>query len=724
MRTVTRVWSALETYVQALSFLLALLCVFTVAAPQAQAATPSFFQQQLVTALLSFFGTDSAKIDQVAAVLTTQGTPATPSSLVVSTDASNPPYTVSVGGTANVVLGIYKLRATGEDIRVTKVVISLGGSSTPSDVTELRLSDAQGNVLASSVSGANQYVYFTLATPLLVPKDSEVSVVLRGDIAPIGVNQARSGDFIVPTVQSETFGVGVTTGATINAIGGTPASGVRLFSTHPMVSKDLLPHKGVTDGRLLRFKITATNSGSLTIGRLGFSVIAPFANVSDLALHAYTDSSYSAMLPVPSGDGKVGTLSNISGNVFAMIADEPLIISAGNTVYFELRASVVPTTQRITVVGTSLLGDTVFAGPGTRDQISPGRLVWSPSANPSLSATSTDWFNGYGIPGLATTGFTQSRYGSIKTITMNDEDLDTTTLVAALPYASQTLLSKSQLSGSVPFRNLPVYMATSTLESVHSEPIPLPRAPVATTSPTSSPVTYTLAVSPTSGKAPLSVQAVINVQRSSQVRAANSSFCETGAISWGDGSPIHTARIQCTGSTDANLSHTYVKSGTYTVKFYKQGNTPCSGMVCAAGTVMPQPVATAEVTVTAGEVAKGNPPTCTVTANKTSVSKGQTVVLSWTSENATRASTADGGKLGKPQGSAKVRPTEDTTYIKKVYGPGGEGVCTITIEVSGDEEGTPLQKLTWNMPPVLAQTLYDMQAGAVVLAEDYQSLFR
>ncbi len=69
------------------------------------------------------------------------------------------------------------------------------------------------------------------------------------------------------------------------------------------------------------------------------------------------------------------------------------------------------------------------------------------------------------------------------------------------------------------------------------------------------------------------------------------------------------------------------------------------------------------------------------------------MTLKWTSKNATYASTASGDK-GPASGSLKDKPTETTTYIKRVYGPGGEGYCTRTVEVGKDE--TPTEKVVTN----------------------------
>jgi hypothetical protein len=109
-------------------------------------------------------------------------------------------------------------------------------------------------------------------------------------------------------------------------------------------------------------------------------------------------------------------------------------------------------------------------------------------------------------------------------------------------------------------------------------------------------------------------------------------------------------------------------------------------------------------------------PTCTLTANRTSLdAHGGSVILTWTSRNATSASTKDGGVNDKVNGSITLDVRETTQFIKRVYGPGGSGGCSVTVEVGGVRSATT--KVVWNPLPGLNQLLGEMQLGAVVVAE-------
>jgi len=75
-------------------------------------------------------------------------------------------------------------------------------------------------------------------------------------------------------------------------------------------------------------------------------------------------------------------------------------------------------------------------------------------------------------------------------------------------------------------------------------------------------------------------------------------------------------------------------------------------------------------------------PTVTLTAEPSTVEKGRSVTLSWTSENATDLDLQPG--VGKVQatGSTNVTPPDSTTYTLSVTGPGGTNTATARVTVT------------------------------------------
>jgi hypothetical protein len=121
--------------------------------------------------------------------------------------------------------------------------------------------------------------------------------------------------------------------------------------------------------------------------------------------------------------------------------------------------------------------------------------------------------------------------------------------------------------------------------------------------------------------------------------------------------------------------------------------------------------------MTSSMVITAEVPTCSLSASVTQVKKGSSVTLSWTSTNATHASTASGTSNNKVNGSITVTPTEDSTYVKHVWGPGGEATCKIQINVVEDTNTTNAKILVWNPFSSMSEVLGQMQLGAVVVAE-------
>lgn len=79
----------------------------------------------------------------------------------------------------------------------------------------------------------------------------------------------------------------------------------------------------------------------------------------------------------------------------------------------------------------------------------------------------------------------------------------------------------------------------------------------------------------------------------------------------------------------------------------------------------------------------GAPPIVSLTAEPATVERGQSVTLSWTSENATELDLEP--QTGKVQatGSVTVTPTESTTYVLTATGPGGTQTASARVTVTG-----------------------------------------
>jgi peptidoglycan-associated lipoprotein len=75
-------------------------------------------------------------------------------------------------------------------------------------------------------------------------------------------------------------------------------------------------------------------------------------------------------------------------------------------------------------------------------------------------------------------------------------------------------------------------------------------------------------------------------------------------------------------------------------------------------------------------------PTVTLSADPTSINKGDSSTLSWTSTNATQLTIAPEVGTVTAEGTTKVTPSDSTTYTITASGPGGSANSTARVTVS------------------------------------------
>jgi hypothetical protein len=170
---------------------------------------------------------------------------------------------------------------------------------------------------------------------------------------------------------------------------------------------------------LEQFSVSAGANGSIGLDQLGVNVaisspstLNGTTSVSNLNLYAYTDPGYS--MPAPGfSNGLVGNISSqITTNVINLFTfSSPVEIPAGTTYYFKLTGAVMQVTGTNATHGavqTYLAGDSSNLAPNmyTASGLSNDNFVWSPNANGASTASTQDWTNGYGLPGLPATGST------------------------------------------------------------------------------------------------------------------------------------------------------------------------------------------------------------------------------------------------------------------------------------------------------------------------------
>jgi len=82
-------------------------------------------------------------------------------------------------------------------------------------------------------------------------------------------------------------------------------------------------------------------------------------------------------------------------------------------------------------------------------------------------------------------------------------------------------------------------------------------------------------------------------------------------------------------------------------------------------------------------------PTVTLQASPTSLNKGDSTTLSWSSTNATQLSIAPDVGAVSPEGSTKVTPADSATYTITATGPGGSADASVRVTVSAPPPPPP-----------------------------------
>src|SRR5580692_7854136 len=75
-------------------------------------------------------------------------------------------------------------------------------------------------------------------------------------------------------------------------------------------------------------------------------------------------------------------------------------------------------------------------------------------------------------------------------------------------------------------------------------------------------------------------------------------------------------------------------------------------------------------------------PTVSIQANPTSINKGDSTTLSWTSTDATKLTISPDVGAVTAQGSTKVTPSDSATYTITASGPGGSADSSVRVTVS------------------------------------------
>ena len=355
-------------------------------------------------------------------------------SFTVAIDSSTSSYKTVSAGSTGVEIGTFKFRASNEDVNLTKVGLVLS-TSTPSDLQTVYLYANGAQIGTATFTGVTTTATSTLNSALKLTKDTDVLITIKADLQNIGSSYTGTEGRLVKIDVTNAEGSGLSSGSTLQ-VGGVTAgvNGVRMFKSFPTVASDSsLASTGVSDGKLMRFKITADSKGPVGIYQLQLTVatssFATGGGVSSVKIMVYSDSGYSSAVSGTYGDatGQFGSTNGETGGT--TLTSNPTIdfravtnalqIPAGTTYYFEVE-STVASTQTGTSVTTTLNGDAAYIAAAhlgayfvstTTGAIADDNndFIWSGNATTTAIFNANDWANGYGILGLPSGGLSKTR---------------------------------------------------------------------------------------------------------------------------------------------------------------------------------------------------------------------------------------------------------------------------------------------------------------------------
>lgn len=379
--------------------------------------------------------------------------------LVVSGDTTNTSYTIASAGTTGVTVAGFKFKATNDDIDLRRLVLKLTNtaSSSDRDLVTVHVFDGNTEVApALTFTGGATLATTTLTVPVIIARGTEKVLIIKADLAGI-TNDATagraSGHLINIDIDSNdttgTYGSGTGSGTQINATGSTSVSGtgVRVFKSYPTLAlvtgTYALPQSGVADGRLMRFSVTADSKGPIDIAKFLVTIAtSSITSVNTVNMFAFNNSNFTGPVSgVNTGGQLLATSIDMTVRTNSptvaiypqttAAATTTIQVSAGSTMYFEVRGTVTGVVTGSSVVttlkgdtGYPLVGNTYFmnsvatstnasAGSPSADAGGNSALnsfLWSPnSTTTSISVNDVDWTNGYALGGLPSNGLIQSR---------------------------------------------------------------------------------------------------------------------------------------------------------------------------------------------------------------------------------------------------------------------------------------------------------------------------
>lgn len=342
--------------------------------------------------------------------------------LNVSLDVSSPTARLVPAGKTDVVATVLRFSAANEAIALSGIALQFDGNN-PAALIKATIWDGATKVGEAVFAGASRTAFATLVSPVFIPRDGDKLIIVKADLASIGVNQlANAGDAIAINYDADgtlgkTQGIGQGSGTVIIASARTDtiAPAMRIFRGIPVLAALNVPTHTASNGTMIlyRFSVTA-EMDSVSIGKINFGAWRSSSStlLSNFELFAYQDLGFSQQAYVVNPVSAVA--ASAAGEIWEEIAfyfspaiSGKIVIPQGETRYFELRALVSGVASGNSFQ-TLILGDSNKSPVGTFPEMDApsvdDNFIWSGNSATASSLDASDWVNGYLMPGLPAGG--------------------------------------------------------------------------------------------------------------------------------------------------------------------------------------------------------------------------------------------------------------------------------------------------------------------------------
>lgn len=326
-----------------------------------------------------------------------------PQRLTVSLDSSSPTSQVAASGTTGVTLGVYRFTALYEAMNLQGIGLKLSTESLPQDLVGNQVTVWDGATQVGTAiffgQGPGGTAQCTFSYSVVIPANGSKALVIKGDIASIGIGQPGTSGHLIAvdyddTNPERTTAIGASSGLTFTAAGSTKVSGVRTFKSFPIITAGTQPgvlYNGFND--LMTITVTAHDAGEIELEQITFKIGTSECSLTNLTLVG--------------PNGNIGTISS-SGNLFAVTFDSASntsdrVIPASASKSYTLQGLVTGVIPGSAIMTKLVPEEGYLDSPlvmGTREQVRNGAnhlYIWSPRSLGSVNAD-LDWTNGHGLP--------------------------------------------------------------------------------------------------------------------------------------------------------------------------------------------------------------------------------------------------------------------------------------------------------------------------------------